>query len=119
MARINLISIADDQASRSQGLMFHRQLPEMSGMLFKFDRPEILRFWMANTYIPLDIAFINKEGVIVKTESMIPLSLRPVTSGSPCVMAVEVPFGSLQKAGGSIGKKVKIDWEMKSLEFHD
>jgi len=99
--------------------MFVRQLPEMSGMLFKFDKPDILKFWMANTYIPLDIAFVNKEGVIVKTENLVPLSLRTVTSGSPCVMAIEVPFGSLEKAGGAVGKKVKVDWETKSLEFHD
>jgi uncharacterized membrane protein (UPF0127 family) len=94
-------------------------MPEMSGMLFKFDKPEVLRFWMANTYIPLDIAFINKNGVIVKTESLVPMSLKTVSSGSPCVMAVEVPFGSLEKAGGAVGKRVKIDWETKSLEFHD
>lgn len=119
MARIDLIRIADDVASRSQGLMFVRQMPEMSGMLFKFDKPEVLRFWMANTYIPLDIAFVNKEGVIVKTESLIPLSLKTVSSGSPCLMAIEVPFGSLEKAGGSVGKRVKVDWETKSLEFHD
>lgn len=119
MARIDLIRIGDDSASRAQGLMFIHQMAEMSGMLFKFDKPEILRFWMANTYIPLDIAFINKDGVIIKTESLVPLSLKTVSSGSPCVMAVEVPFGSLQKAGGGIGKKVKVDWETKSLEFHD
>jgi len=94
-------------------------MPEMSGMLFKFDKPDVLRFWMANTYIPLDIAFVNKEGVIVKTESLIPMSLRTVSSGSPCLMAVEVPFGTLEKAGGVVGKRVKIDWETKSLEFHD
>ena len=79
MARIDLIRIADDTASRAQGLMFIHHMAEMSGMLFKFDKPEVMRFWMANTYIPLDIAFINKEGVIVKTESMIPLSLKPVS----------------------------------------
>lgn len=119
MARIDLIRIADDIASRSQGLMFVRSMPEMSGMLFKFDKPDVLKFWMANTYIPLDIAFIDKDGVIVKTESLVPHSLKTVSSGAPCLMAVEVPYGSLAKAGGSVGKRVKIDWETKSLEFHD
>ena len=117
MARIDLIRIADDQPSRSQGLMFVRHLPEKSGMLFKFDQEDVLRFWMANTYIPLDIAFINKEGVIVGTDSMVPLSMRTVSSKTPCLMALEVPFGTLAKVGAEVGKKVKVDWDMKVVDI--
>jgi uncharacterized membrane protein (UPF0127 family) len=118
-AKIKLISIAEHAYEQSQGLKYVRQLPEMSGMLFKYQSPRHLSFWMQDTYLPLDIAFIDENGKIVKTERMIPMSTRSVTSGTPCVMALEVPAGTLSKVGGIVGKKVNIDFGEKSVQFHD
>jgi uncharacterized membrane protein (UPF0127 family) len=117
MDKINLLSVADDNASREQGLMFVRSMAEDSGMLFKFDSPRILSFWMQNTYLPLDIAFLDDKGTIIKTESMAPFSTRPVTSGRPCAMALEVPMGTLKRVGGSVGKVAKIDLEGMTVVF--
>jgi uncharacterized membrane protein (UPF0127 family) len=116
---IKLISIADNDISRSQGLKYMRRLEANHGMLFKFQSPRILSFWMQDTYIPLDIAFIDSEGLIVKTERMVPLSLRSVSSGSPCVMALEVPAGTLEKLGATVGRKVKIDIDNKLVTLDD
>lgn len=102
---IDLMDVADTPDKQEMGLQFVKSMAPMTGMLFKFERPKVLSFWMANTYVGLDIAFIDKDNVIVKTERMIPLSLRSVTSGTPCVMALEVPSGTL---GDVVGKKVEI-----------
>lgn len=115
--KINLISIADNSIDQANGLKFYRRLPENTGMLFKFQSPKVLSFWMQDTFIPLDIAFIDNSNIIVKTERMIPLSLRSVTSGRPCVMALEVPAGTL--FADVVGKKICIDTENKQVTIDD
>jgi hypothetical protein len=117
--QIKLISIADTDADRERGLMFVRHLPEDAGMLFRLANPRILSFWMRNTYLDLDIAFVNQDGRIVKTERMIPLSSRGVSSGAPCVMALEVPAGSLERAGAVVGKRLLIDEQEMTVKFDD
>lgn len=116
---INLISVADNAIDQAHGLKHIHTLPEMTGMLFKFQSPKVLSFWMQETYLPLDIAFIDHENTIVKTERMIPLSLRSVTSGRPCLMALEVPAGTLEKAGCIVGKKISVDYENNRVTFDD
>jgi uncharacterized protein len=115
--QIKLIAVADTPYEQEQGLQFVKAMPEMSGMLFRFKHPRVLSFWMKNTYLPLDIAFIDDDGAIVKTERMIPLSLRSVTSGRPCTMALELPAGTLDKLGAGVGAKVKIDVGNKTVEI--
>lgn len=111
------IDVADTPSTREFGLQFYKEMPEgKEGMLFNFQHPQVLSFWMKNTYMPLDIAFIQ-DGVIVKTEQMVPLSLKSVSSGSPCSMALEVPAGKLAELGASVGSKVDIDWEQKQVSF--
>lgn len=109
MAKIKLVEIASTPDAHERGLQFVRGLPEMTGMLFQFKSPRVLSFWMKNTPLVLDIAFANKDGVIVKTERMVPFSTRTVSSGSPCSMALEVPAGTLDKAGIKIGDKMTLD----------
>jgi len=116
---INLISVADNIIDQAHGLKHIYTLPEFTGMLFKYQSPKVLSFWMQDTYVPLDIAFIDHHNMIVKTERMVPLSLRSVTSGRPCVMALEVPAGTLEKAGGCVGKKVTVDYENNRVTFDD
>lgn len=94
MKEIQLLSIARLPHEHEMGLRFVRSIPDMSGMLFQFNTEKVLNFWMAETYIPLDIAFVSK-GHIVKIERMIPLSTRTVSSGKPCSMALETNAGVL------------------------
>lgn len=114
---IRLLAIAETPHDQAMGLKHIRELAEDSGMLFKFQHPRVLSFWMAETYLPLDIAFIDGDGMIVKTERMVPLSLRSVTSGRPCVMALEVPAGTLEKIGATVGKKVIVDVKGNRVTF--
>lgn len=115
--KIKLISIADTPAAQEQGLQHVREMAANSGMLFKFKHPRVLSFWMKNTYVPLDIAFIDQEGLIVKTEQMIPMSLRAVSSGVPCALALEVPAGTLARLKAVPGSKANINFEEGSVTF--
>ena len=117
MKSIN-VEIANTPTAREFGLQYIKELPAMSGMLFKFENKNVLSFWMQNTYIPLDIAFID-DGTIVKMEQMVPLSLRSVTSEVPCAIALEVPAGTFEDIGATVGSKVKIDWENHQVIFDD
>jgi uncharacterized protein len=65
--------IAETEASRASGLMFRKHLDENSGMFFIFEQENILAFWMKNTYIPLNIAYINRQGIIIDIQYMKPL----------------------------------------------
>jgi hypothetical protein len=108
MLTVKLLSIATSPHDQELGLQFVRSIPKDSGMLFSYKSPRVLSFWMRNCYIPLEIMFADSDGVIVKTERMIPLSTRSVSSGRPCVMALEVPAGTLDEAGEVVGKKLTV-----------
>jgi len=115
--KISLLGIAESPEELEQGLQHVRAMDDMSGMLFRFKHPRVLSFWMKNTYIPLEIAFVDEKNTIIKTESMIPHSLRSVTSGRPCQIAIEVPYGTLAKLEAAVGTKVDIDWTNKAVTF--
>jgi uncharacterized membrane protein (UPF0127 family) len=66
------VEIADTPATRETGLMNRFSLRPDHGMLFVFDRPQSMAFWMKNTYIPLSIAFVDAHGVILNIEDMQP-----------------------------------------------
>jgi uncharacterized membrane protein (UPF0127 family) len=117
-AQIRLMSIAETPAAQELGLQYVRQMPEMTGMAFRFSKPRVLSFYMKNTYLPLDILFADSDGKIVKIERMLPLSMSSVTSGKPCILAVEVLAGSLSDYNVSEGDTVSIDDEGKTATFN-
>ena len=78
------IEVADTDAKREQGLMYRRQMDLNRGMLFIFDDVDLRSFWMKNTYLPLDILYVNAEKKIVKIcENMATLNEQPIPSDFP------------------------------------
>ena len=119
MQPIKLIGIAKNSYEQERGLMHVKELKEFTGMLFDFHRPRVLSFWMKDTYIPLDIAFIDKDGIITNIDKMAPHSLRRVSSIKPCQMVLEVPVNTLEKIGAKEGKKVIVDWKTETVTIDD
>ncbi len=78
------------------------------GMLFIFEQEQQLEFWMKNTIIPLDIAFLRSDGQIVKTYTMAPLETRLYPSVMPAMMALEVNAGLWGRLGIAAGDTVQI-----------
>lgn len=90
------ISVAKDEQSKDRGLMFVHQLGNQQGMLFVYNQPAYLTFWMKNTLIPLDILFINSEKKIVDIQTMAPCEKEPCliyTSSQPAQYALEINAG--------------------------
>jgi len=66
------IELAETPESRERGLMFRKEMPAESGMLFIFDDEEIRTFWMKNTYIPLDILYFDEGRRLVSAQLGVP-----------------------------------------------
>ncbi len=104
------IEIADDKAKITQGLMWRRSMPDSVGMLFIFEEEKFLSFWMKDTYIPLDIIFINKSMEIVSIrENTIPLSEMSIPSEKAAQYVVEVNAGFCYNYKIDIGDKIKFE----------
>ena len=87
-------AIADDNEERSQGLMDVRNLPSDKGMLFIFEENKPRGFWMANTPLPLDIAFVNADKQIVRIyHNAQPFSEKSLTSDKPAQYVIETNAG--------------------------
>lgn len=103
------IEIVDTEAEITTGLMYRRSMPANAGMLFIFDRPEPRSFWMKNTYIPLDIIFIDDLQKIVTIQSNTrPLSEASVPSSRPAQYVLEVNAGFCQQHGITEGAFVSF-----------
>ena len=101
------VEIADTEEARAKGLMFRKSLPEGQGMLFDFHKEQEVGFWMQNTYIPLDMIFIRRNGTISRiAENTQPLSTKIVPSGGPVLAVLEVAGGTARKLGIAPGDKV-------------
>jgi uncharacterized membrane protein (UPF0127 family) len=91
----------------AQGLMYRRSLAADAGMLFEYDRPQIVSFWMKNTVIPLDMLFIAADGFVVGIhERAVPLSTEAITSDKPVLAVLELNGGTAQRLGIKPGDHV-------------
>ena len=102
------VNVADTPHKQAQGLMFVKEMSDDNGMLFKFPNSQMLSFWGQNTYIPLDIAFVNSDGVIVDIKEIEPHSLKSVSSNKPCCMAIEANIDYFHNNKINIGDVVEI-----------
>ena len=102
------VEIADDPETRSQGLMHRDSLPENHGMLFVYPQEQILSFWMRNTKIPLDIAFIDGNGSILEVQQMEPHDEASHQSSQPAMYALELRLGWFADHAVGPGDKVEF-----------
>jgi len=91
--------IAATERQRERGLMFREEIKDGEGMLFIFERDQFVSFWMKNTLVPLSIAYIAHNGIIMEIFDMEPEDLTPVSSSFPVRYALEVPQNWFTRAG--------------------
>jgi len=103
-----VVEIADADAEQRKGMMFRERLADDEAMLFVFGREANLRFWMKNTPMDLDLAYIAADGTITQVERMKAHVLDPVYSREPVRFALEVPAGWFERHGIGVGTNVAI-----------
>ena len=101
--------VAEKEEERNHGFMERKNIPDGTGMLFIFDKDQILSFWMKNTPHPLSIAYIDSRGKIRNIYDMTPFSLTPIKSTSSVRYALEVPQGWFRENNVQVGDIVS--WE--------
>lgn len=88
------VEVVDTDATRAQGLMYRQELADDAGMLFDFKQQQRVSFWMRNTFIPLDMIFVDAKGVVKN----IHVNARPhdptgIPSDGPVQYVLEIPGG--------------------------
>ena len=102
------VEVMRDDAQRARGLMFRRYLPADRGMLFDFKREEPISMWMKNTFISLDMIFVDRTGRIVSiAQDTEPLSERIIPSGGPAYAVLEVNAGTARRLGIKPGDRLR------------
>jgi uncharacterized membrane protein (UPF0127 family) len=102
------VEVMRDDAGRSRGLMFRRNMAADHGMLFDFERDEPVTMWMKNTYLPLDMVFIRPDGTISRIAANTePLSTAIIPSGSPVSAVLELNAGTAAKLGIQPGDRIE------------
>jgi uncharacterized membrane protein (UPF0127 family) len=102
------VELARSRAEQARGLMYRKSLADSAGMLFPYDPPRAVAMWMKNTYIPLDILFIDASGRIIRiAPEAAPLSLDIIPSGEPVAAVLELKGGTARRLGLHAGAEVR------------
>ena len=101
------IAVAETPAEQQRGLMFRRSLEPDEGMIFPFDPPQDVSFWMHNTLIPLDIIYIRANGTIARITHAKAMDDTPLPSGEPIAAVLEIASGRSTELGIRAGDKVE------------
>lgn len=102
------VEIADDEAERSRGLMFRRDLPQDRGMLFVFERTRPVGFWMQNTPLPLDLLFVSEAGTVEAILGGVPFSTDVIAPGDrPVRFVLELHKGTAAHLGIAVGDRMR------------
>ena len=100
--------VARTPAEREKGLMFRENLANGRGMLFVFSDATIRSFWMKDTFIPLDIAYLDSNLRIIDIFPLEPQSLDARPSSGPAMFALEVPLGWFESVGLAVGAQARL-----------
>jgi hypothetical protein len=104
-----IVEIVDSEASRAKGLMMRTFLPQGQGMLFVWPEEAPRTMWMKDTFIPLDIIFIDAQGNIVGiVTDAAPHDLSPLGTDRPARYVLEVPAGDAKRLGLAVGQSLDL-----------
>jgi uncharacterized membrane protein (UPF0127 family) len=98
--------VAADQATRMRGLMHRERMEAHRGMLFVFPRTERHCMWMRNTFLPLSVAFLDDEGMILNIEDMRPQTEDNHCARAPARFALEMNLGYFRERGIGPGQRI-------------
>ena len=102
------VEIAKTSIQRKQGLMGREKLDTQTGMLFLYEKPHKISFWMKNTVIPLDIIFISVSGEVGHIEhNAQPFSMKRISGGSDTIAVLEINGQSAIREGIKTGDLVR------------
>ncbi|RMD64741.1 MAG: DUF192 domain-containing protein [Alphaproteobacteria bacterium] len=101
------VEVAVTPEQKAQGLMFRRTLAPDAGMLFLYRIEWPVAMWMKNTYIPLDMLFIGRDGRIRDiAERTVPGSLQAIAPDAPVLAVLELNGGTVERLGIKVGDRV-------------
>ncbi|MCZ8260924.1 MAG: DUF192 domain-containing protein [Beijerinckiaceae bacterium] len=104
---IFMVEVARNDAQRARGLMFRQSMPADQGMLFDFERDQMVTMWMKNTYISLDMIFIFADGRVHRIESRTePESEKMISSGVPVRAVLELNANAASRLGLKPGDQI-------------
>jgi len=86
--------------------MFRKEIAPDRGMIFPYDPPQEVSFWMKNTLIPLDIIFIRSDGTIARIANAQAMDITPLPSGEPIALVLEIGAGRAKQLGIKEGDTV-------------
>jgi uncharacterized protein len=113
------LELADDRQEYAHGLKFRNSIPENHGMLFVLNKPKIVKLWMKDTYIPLDMIFL-RDGVIKSiVEAAPPCKTKTCPkydSVYPVNQVIELPAGSTKTLNLQVSKQIKIDFKLNKTQ---
>jgi uncharacterized membrane protein (UPF0127 family) len=101
------VEVADTPAQQQTGMMFRRSVAGDRGMIFPYDPPQDVAFWMKNTLIPLDMIFIRADGTIARIATAKALDETPVPGGEPVSAVLELRAGRAAELGIREGDRVE------------
>jgi hypothetical protein len=102
------VEVADEAAERAQGLMFRERMASGAGMLFIYDAPQDVAFWMKNTLIPLDMIFVDAAGRVAKVHAnAVPGDLTAIPGAPATLMVVEINGGLAARIGLGPGAEMR------------
>lgn len=103
------VEVATTPSQKERGLMLRKYLRHNHGMLFLYDPPQVAGFWMKDTYLPLDLIFIDAQDKIVQIhEKAQPLSQKIIYSQKPIKAVLELFAGSVTRYNIKVNQNIQI-----------
>ena len=102
------VEVADDAGERAEGLMHRDKLARSAGMLFVYDRPQRVAFWMQNTRIPLDMIFLDEAGRVKRIHAnAVPFDQTSIPGGDDIKYVLEINGGLSARLGIAEGSELR------------